>query len=268
MSRVLALVVKDLLEVRQQPGIFLPAFITGAMAVVLPFFIALGIPLLTGERLGDSGDFRKAADDVARVVPAIAALTPEGRVQATLFQQFVILLVLIPVTGSMAVASYSVIGEKQARTLEPLLATPIRTSELLAAKVLAALLPALALSLATSVLYLAGIGLLAAPGVFVAVLSARTLITLLLIGPLCACAGLLLAVIASSRATDPRSAQQVGVVVVLPITALLVAQMTGTIVMSVAVALGAVAALVALDLALLAIGVRLFDREAILTRWK
>ena len=43
----------------------------------------------------------------------------------------------------MSVAAYSVIGEKQARTLEPLLATPITTFELLAAKVLGALLPAL-----------------------------------------------------------------------------------------------------------------------------
>ena len=35
----------------------------------------------------------------------------------------------------MSVAAHSVIGEKQARTLEPLLATPLKTSELLAAKV-------------------------------------------------------------------------------------------------------------------------------------
>ena len=34
----------------------------------------------------------------------------------------------------MSVAAYAVIGEKQARTLEPLLATPLTTFELLAAK--------------------------------------------------------------------------------------------------------------------------------------
>ena len=41
----------------------------------------------------------------------------------------------------LSAAAHAVVGEKQARTLEPLLATPITTVELLVAKVLGALVP-------------------------------------------------------------------------------------------------------------------------------
>ena len=65
----------------------------------------------------------------------------------------------------MALAAHAVIGEKQARTLEPLLATPVSTGELLVAKMLGALLPTLVISLAGLGLYLGGIVATAAPGV-------------------------------------------------------------------------------------------------------
>ena len=58
------------------------------------------------------------------------------------------LFLLTPITGAMALAAHAVVGEKQARTLEPLLATPITTFELLVAKVLGALLPTLVISFA------------------------------------------------------------------------------------------------------------------------
>ncbi len=268
MKHIVALLGKDLLELRQQRGVFLPAIITGAIALALPFFLALGIPMLTGESLSEATDFRRAADEISHVLPVMARLAPEARVQAMLFQQFVILLVLIPISASMAVAAYSIIGEKQARTLEPLLATPIRTGELLAAKILAALLPSTALTLVTSVLYLAGIWLLTAPGVFAFVLSARTLLMLLVAGPLCALAALQLAVISSSRASDARSAQQIGAVLILPITGLLVAQVSGVLVITVPLALAILAALLLVNAVLLAVGARIFDRERILTRWR
>ena len=65
-----------------------------------------------------------------------------------LFQQFLMVFLLMPITGAMALAAHAIVGEKQARTLEPLLATPITTTELLIAKVLGALVPTLAISLA------------------------------------------------------------------------------------------------------------------------
>ena len=95
------------------------------------------IPYVTGERLSDSSDFEVAVE-MYRNQPATRGLDPEAPIQAYLFQFFAVMLVLIPVTAAMSVAAHSVVGEKQARSLEPLLVTPITTFELLGAKVLGA----------------------------------------------------------------------------------------------------------------------------------
>ena len=88
------------------------------------------------------------------------------------------LFLLTPITGAMALAAHAVVGEKQARTLEPLLATPITTAELLVAKVLGALTPTLVLSGAALLVYFCGIALFAEPGVMRAMLVPRTLLML------------------------------------------------------------------------------------------
>src|SRR5205814_778348 len=84
----------------------------------------------------------------------------------------------------MSVAAYAVVGEKQARTLEPLLATPITTFELLAAKVLGALVPGIVLAITCFALYLGGIVLFAHPGVYRTLFFPRALLTIFLLGPL------------------------------------------------------------------------------------
>ncbi len=44
MTRVIALVGKELADLRQNPAVFVPAVITGFFAVVLPFFVAVILP--------------------------------------------------------------------------------------------------------------------------------------------------------------------------------------------------------------------------------
>ena len=183
MTRTLALLAKDLADLRQNPAVFVPALLTAFLAILLPFFVAIIVPSLAGERLSDSSDFEIALE-MYREQPATQALDPEGAIQAWIFQQFLVLLVLAPVAGSMSVAAYSVIGEKQARTLEPLLTTPLSTFELLAAKVLGAFLPALGLTLACFALYVAGVWAAAAPGAFRALLTPASLAVTFLLGVL------------------------------------------------------------------------------------
>lgn len=70
--------------------------------------------------------------------------------------------------------------------MEPLLATPLTTLELLVAKVLGALIPTLAISMAALILYGFVITATAEPGVLAAMLNARTLVLIGLVGPACA----------------------------------------------------------------------------------
>jgi ABC-2 type transport system permease protein len=266
-KRTAALLEKELADIRQNPAVFAPAALTGALSLLLPFFVAIVVPYATGEPLADSSDFQVALE-MYRDQPVASTLDPEGAVQAWIFQQFLVLLVLTPVAGSMAVAAYSVIGEKQARTLEPLLATPLTTTELLAAKILGSFVPAVALTVACFALYVGGVAALARPGVYRVLLTPSSLSVVLVLGPLAALAALQLAVCVSSRVNDPRSAQQIGALVILPISALLIAQLVGGIVLTTGTILLIAGALAVLDLGLLRIGVSLFDRESILTRWK
>jgi ABC-2 type transport system permease protein len=158
MSRLLALLGKELVDLRQHPALFLPAILAGGFSMLLPFIIAVVVPAATGERLSESSDFDIALE-MYRDHPRLRDLDPDAAIQAWIFQQFLVLLVLTPVAGAMSVAAYSVVGEKQARTLEPLLATPLTTFELLAAKVLGALLPALGLTLGSFLVYVAGVAI-------------------------------------------------------------------------------------------------------------
>ncbi|HEY5619541.1 MAG TPA: ABC transporter permease subunit [Vicinamibacterales bacterium] len=267
MTRTVALLRKELADLRQNRAVFLPAVLTGIVSIFLPFFVAIFVPAVTGEQLSDSSDV-EIASRIYRDQPALADLNAEGAIQAWIFQQFLVLLVLTPVAGSMSIAAYSVIGEKQARTLEPLLATPLTTFELLAAKVLGALVPALGLTLACFAAYLGGVALLAQPGVFRALLLPAPLAIIFILGPLAALAALQLAVCVSSRVNDARSAQQIGALVVLPIGATLVLQLTGSFQLTVPVIASIALALTAVNAGLMFLGIALFDRESILTRWK
>jgi ABC-2 type transport system permease protein len=267
LTRITALLAKELADLRKNPSVFVPAIITGIMAILLPFFVAVIVPALTGERLADSSDFQVALE-LYRDQPGLKGLAPEAAVQAWIFQQFLILLVITPVAASMSVAAYTVIGEKQARTLEPLLATPLTTFELLAAKVLGSFIPALGLTLSAFGLYLAGALLFAEPGVARALLTPRSLLIIFLLGPVAALAALQMAVCVSSRVNDPRSAQQIGALIILPVAGLLVAQVTGSFLLTGTIILLISFGLVVLNAGLMALGIALFDRESILTRWK
>ena len=269
MNRIAALVAKDFAELRKSPGIFVPALLTGAAAIFYPFVIAVLIPYFTGERLSDSSDF-EIAELFYKTEPAARPLSPEGAIQAFIFQQTLALLVgLTTVTGGMSVAAHSVIGEKQARALEPLLATPLRTIELLAAKVLSAAIPGVLLTSVCFVTYVVLIAMFAEPGVWGAMLTAKSLALVFILGPLAALLGLQLAVCASSRVNDPRSAQQLGAfMLIIPIGVLQIAQFVGGVVLTGPILTTIGVVLMVGNLLVLRVAIALFDRESILIRWK
>ena len=265
--RMLALLRKELADERQNLGLFVPSLIVAVVAILLPVFVAIVVPYATGERLSDSSDFEIAVE-LYRSQPGTRTLDPEAAIQAYLFQFFAVMLMLIPVTSSMSLAAYSVVGEKQARTLEPLLVTPITTFELLGAKVLGAFLPSIALTAVSYIVYVLMTVIFARPGVAGILLGARSIATVFVLGPLAALAALQMAVCVSSRVNDARTAQQIGVLVILPIPGLLVGQLLGALTLSVPVIASIALGLLAINAGLIWLAIALFDRETILTRWK
>jgi ABC-2 type transport system permease protein len=262
--RVRALVAKELLDAWRNLPALLPVVLVTCLTLAMAFGIAFLIPFLTGHALGEDMDLV----NLSAVAGAHDELSSDGRIQLFLFQQFLMLFLVIPITGAMSLAAHAIVGEKQARTLEPLLATPITTLELLVAKVIGSLLPTLVISLIGVTLYFAGIALLADPGVLRAMASARSAVLLLIVGPTAALVSLQAAIVISSRVNDARTAQQFGVMILIPLSALLVAQFTGTFWLSASALALTGLALFGIWILLTLVSVAIFERESILTRWK
>jgi ABC-2 type transport system permease protein len=266
--RIGAIVLKDVAELARNPGAVLPALAVLVAALIPSYLVAVAAPRLSGERLDESSEFAEAARTAIGVLPELAALDAPARIQAFLFHQFGLLLLLVPVVGAMAIAAHAVVGEKIGRSLEPLLATPISTAELLAAKTLTPLGFALFMMWLALAIFVAGIAVIGEPGVWRTFASGRSAVLFFVLGPLLSLVSLLLTVIISSRVNDPRSAQQLGGLVVLPITGVFLAQIIGQYVLGIGALALAALALGALAVVLLWVGVRVFQRERILMRWR
>lgn len=181
---------------------------------------------------------------------------------------FVLMFMILPVAIPVTIAAYSIVGEKTTRSLEPLLATPITTAELLGAKMLAAVLPAIGATWLAFGLFMIGARLLTSPAVFDQFFSAHWLLAIFVVSPLLAVLSTCIAVIVSSRASDPRVAEQLSALVILPLILLIVGQSVGLILIDRQLMLLLALVVLILDGVLLYLAVRLFQRETILTRWK
>ena len=263
-SRIRALVAKEFLDLARNRMVLLPVVLVTIVTLMTAFGIAIVLPMLTGHPLSDDTELSR----LSAVTGVHDELSPDGRIQVFFFEQFLMLFLVIPVTGAMALASHSVVGEKQARTLEPLLATPITTFELLVAKVIGALLPTLAITAAGLAIYVAGIVAFADDGVLRAMVSARTAALVLLVAPAAALVSLQSAILISSRVNDARTAQQFGVMIIIPLSALLVAQFMGTMWLSAATLALIGLGLFGVWLLLTLVSIAVFERESILIRWR
>jgi ABC-2 type transport system permease protein len=180
-----------------------------------------------------------------------------------------LLFMMIPVIIPITIAAYSIVGEKTTRTLEPVLATPITTLELLAGKALAAVIPALLASWVGYIIFAIGTRLLTdSQAVTNRLIDPLWLTAIFVVGPLLAIAAVSVAVMVSSRTTDPRVAEQLSMLVLLPILGLFIGQITGFILINERIILWMALGLVVIDAALLYFATQLFQRETILTRWK
>ena len=264
MTRIRALVAKEFLDIARNRGALIPVVLVVLLSLALPLLVVIVIPEMTGHALSeDSGLERLAA-----VAGSREQLSAEGQIQFFMLQQFLMLFLLTPITGAMALAAHSVVGEKQARTLEPLLATPISTVELLVAKVIGALVPTFVITVIGIGLYALGIALTAAPGVAWAMATPRSFLMMFLVAPAAALVSLQAAIVISSRVNDARTAQQFGVLIIIPLTGLVVAQFAGSLWMTTSMLALVGVGLLAVWVLLTLVSAALFEREAILTRWR
>lgn len=189
--------------------------------------------------------------------------------QVMTVNQFLILFMLIPLIIPVNIAAYSIVGEKTTRSLEPLLATPITTIELLIAKNLAAAIPAVIATWLAFIFYIVGAWIIVqSANIMTALLNPSWWFAVIIVGPLLAILSVNFSLMVSSRVNDPRVAEQLSAVVILPVLAVFIGQIAGFFLVNQQLIFIMAIVLILVDSLMIFFAVRLFQRETILTRWK
>ena len=212
-----------------------------------------------------------SAETGPMATPAVNDALFQGadKIRATLLSPFLVLFQVIPLVVPITIASYSIVGEKQQRSLEPLLATPLKTWELLMAKAMSAALPGMLSTWWGFAMFILAGRVLTSDQIYShLLLSPAWLLGIVLLAPLFTFCAVALGIIISSRVKDPNSAQQLGSLLILPVIGLLVAQVSGIVEIDVSVILSIAFGAGLIDVVLIFVAVRLFRREEILTGWQ
>jgi ABC-2 type transport system permease protein len=237
--------------------------------LVLPLvFIAVPLFQLAVTRNVDAGELNDAPGNIAQLC-ALQGLAPQECMQIYLSQSFMVFFLLMPLAIPVTIASYSIVGEKTTHSLEPLLATPTSTAEIILGKALAAVIPAIAATWLSFAIFLVGARFfVVSDRVYEVIANPMWLVGMLFVAPLLTVLSVSVAIVISSRVNDPRAAEQLGTLVMVPILGLFFLQILGLVALNLTnmFLLGLI--LIVVDAAMVAVGVKLFQRETILTRWR
>lgn len=192
----------------------------------------------------------------------VAAATVLLRVSAGYF-------LLMPLAIVSIAGAYAIVGEKQQRTLEPVLATPLNTDDFLLAKLVAVSLPAVLMSWIAAVLgALASVvsfwwanGLLVWPDKFYWV-------AVIVLAPEIGAMTALVCLRVSARMQDPQAANQITAMILVPALLIVFSLIGPALITRFDLLLSACVVGLALTWALFRWVRRGFNREEILCRWR
>ncbi|HZW56278.1 MAG TPA: ABC transporter permease subunit [Nitrososphaerales archaeon] len=223
---------------------------TIAVVPLLVAFLISGVLWYAGQR---NGGTRLAPAELAILLPAFSFF-------------YLILAGYLPTT----IASYSLVGEKVEKSLEPLLATPTTDSEILLGKSIAALILPVAGILVGSTIFMTLMDLVTRSHLgYYFFPNLNSDIVFFIMVPLAALLSVEWNVIISSKVSDIRIAQQFGALAVIPLAGIYVTGEIGLIDLGITNnLLYIIAALAAIDVILFVLARAAFRREEILTKWK
>jgi ABC-type transport system involved in multi-copper enzyme maturation permease subunit len=264
-----AIIRKDLRVVRENKGVSVPMIviplivlvIIPAMAAFAPLLQFMPVSLFSGVNVfletapgNIQAEFARY-NEVQRIV-----LLSLGYFMAPMY-------LVLPQMVASVIAADSFAGERERKTLEALLYTPTTDGELLLAKLLSAWLPAIVVAWGGFVLYAVVVNLAAWPTMGqIFFPNAMWSVLAFWLAPAVAGLGLSATVLISSRARGFQDAYQLGVVVVLPVLFLAVAQMSGAVFIDVGLVFLLGLFLWLVDSVLLWVGARTFRRDVLAVR--
>jgi len=203
------------------------------------------------------------------IIPAVELLLINVSVTSSRFDARIGLLLLymliIPAIVPSVLAAYSVVGEREQGTLEPIISTPIAREEFLVGKALAVLAPTACIAYLVFGVFLGIVALFAHPDVASAVFERNHLLVQLLFTPLLAGWSIWVGIAISARSTDVRAAQQLGTLASLPPLGIVALMSFDVITPTLALALGLAGALLIVDFLGWRAVAAMFDPERLIT---
>lgn len=240
----------------------LPLLIIGQALLIIWLVERFG-----GDALLANNMLQGAIENLRDALPAVSGLEIEGQLQVFLLSQMNVYLLMIPTMIAISFATFSIVDEKLSGSLEALLATPVRTWELLLSKALAGAVPALLVTWVCALVLILGVVGIGWGKTVNMIVTPSLFLSLFFLTPGVALLSFLLGVIGSSRAKDARSAQNIVLAIIFPVLAIIGLQVSGLVWLTPLVTLALALGVAVLDIFILRIAVRLFQRESIVVKW-
>jgi len=259
--RAMAVFWKDFLDLRKNRALMWSLLALPAVLVVVP-----GAVIYSYVRNPDDPNLRVIA---TYYEPGLALNVSAARflIERSLTDWFGLFL-MMPVFVPILISSQAIAGEKERRTLEPLLASPVTAAELFVGKSLASLVPSVSICFVAFALLCAVVDGVVWPFAHELVMpNGMWLFGVVVIAPLFAFFGNGVAVVISARVSEARLAQQLSGLFVLPLVGLVGGQVAGFLRAGPEYYALQGAVVLLLDVALVWVAVRLFDRERLISRW-
>lgn len=255
---------KDWLEISRNWQVLFPVIVVPVVfSMVLPLFM-LNFPSQTGALGPLQGLFSNLPGTVKALFLSFDEKQTTFYMVAVYF--FAPFFLIIPLIAASVIASDSFAGEKERRTIEALLATPVSDSEMFLGKMLVAFAAAMISTLGSFLVYVSVVdaisfhlfnGMLILPNL-------TWLLLIFLLAPAVSLASVGLTVTISARVKGFREAQQINAIVIVPILIAVfgeawIAVILGPATMALLVVVFALA-----DVFMFLLGVSMFRREEIL----
>lgn len=230
--RIKAIIQKDIREITSNRSVLIPmAIVPLVLCVILPAVLIIIAFRLDPGMLTGLDLMQKLIS--LYDVPAALGSVVEKVSYIFLNYTFVPYFMIIPVMVSSLIAANSIVGEKERKTLETLLYTPVTNREFITAKLLSSFIPAMVLAWTSFGLYFLVANLLSLylKGIFI-VRAWIWLPSMLLLAPSVSLLGLSVTLLVSLKSKSFMEAQQLSAIVVLPLMILIGIQITGVVVFS------------------------------------
>lgn len=267
-DRVKALIIKDIRDYTKSKYVLISIIILPVFFSILMAFSGV-YPILFIEETEDVDDLNSQFIDTAfgSMVPNWNQYSDKQKLLVFTAYMMLVFLILIPMIVPSVIASETLVGEKERKTIEGLLASPLTEKEIVTGKILSSFIPAVLCNFVALGSYIVIIDLMLYPELhhllFPDLLSIYILFVL---GPLTAIIVVELMIMLSTKVNTVRDSYQFGSLLSLPLMILIFSQLFVYMLSSwMAIIIGTVI-LVIITIVFFSLAENVFDRERALIK--